>query len=262
MRKLFPVLLAIAPGCAVIEVHDGDGVSVTDVREVGRFDTVSNQGEVDVAITYGPTYAAAVTCDSNLVDYIVLEQDGGTLQVKLDRENGAWIRIAPATDCVVEIVAPELDGLRATGSGDVEVVGDTGFALSDISVTGSGDVVVYVPVEVNHFDASVTGSGTMELDSLVADDVSVKSTGSGGLSISAGSARTLDLSDTGSGDIFVRGVVAEQVDAHLTGSGDGEVTATAQITAHTTGSGDLTVWGAPTQRDVSSTGSGEILFAE
>lgn len=262
MRKLFPVLLAIAPACAVIEVHDGDGVSVTDVREVGRFDTVSNQISVDVAITYGPTQAAAVTCDSNLVDYIVLSVNSGSLSVTMDRDHGSWIQISPMTDCVVEIVTPELDGLHATGSGDVEVVGDTGFAISDITVTGSGDVAVYVPIEVSHFDASVTGSGTMELDSLVADDVSVKSTGSGGLSIAAGSARTLDLSDTGSGDVFVRGVVAELVDAHLTGSGDGEVTATAQITAHTTGSGDLTVWGAPTQRDVSSTGSGEILFAE
>ena len=262
MRKVIPMFLAIAPGCAVISIHEGDGVSVTDVREVGAFDSVSNQISVDVAITYGPTHAAAVTCDQNLVDLIVLSVEGGELTVETEREKGQWVQLSPATDCVVEIVTPELDRLQATGSGDVSVVGDTGFALSEVSVTGSGDVLVYVPVSTGSFDASVTGSGTMELDNLSADVATFDSTGSGGLSVGAGTAGLLTLHDTGSGDILVRGVVAEEVDAKLTGSGNGEVTATLQIEAKTTGSGDLTVWGAPAQRDVDSSGSGEVLFAE
>ena len=131
-----------------------------------------------------------------------------------------------------------------------------------VRVTGSGDVLVYVPISTGSFDASVTGSGTMELDNLSADVATFDSTGSGGLSVGAGTAGFLTLHDTGSGDILVRGVVAEEVDAKLTGSGDGEVTATLQIEAKTTGSGDLTVWGAPAQRDVDSSGSGEVLFAE
>ena len=99
-------------------------------------------------------------------------------------------------------------------------------------------------------------------DNLSADVATFDSTGSGGLSVGAGTAGLLTLHDTGSGDILVRGVVAEEVDAKLTGSGNGEVTATLQIEAKTTGSGDLTVWGAPAQRDVDSSGSGEVLFAE
>lgn len=261
MRLMYSVVLAILPGC-VISVHEGDGVPATQVLDVGSFDGVANETSVDVAILYGPTHAAALTCDENLLDLIEVTVQNGALTVRTERDGGQWIQLDPRTDCVLEVVAPALSALSATGSGDVEVVGDTGFALQDVSVTGSGDVLVHPPITVDGFEAAVTGSGTLEVDSLSAEAVGLSSTGSGGLSVSSGAAGLLELSGTGSGDLLARGLVAGEVEASLTGSGDGEVTATERITASLTGSGDLTVWGDPAEREVSSTGSGDVSFAD
>lgn len=261
MYRMISVVLAILPGC-VVEVHEGDGVSATDVRDVSDFDGVVNTTELDVAIKDGPTAGAAVICDENLLEHITLELSGGELTVSIEGEKGRWVQIAPETDCSVELVAPGLSSLIATGSGEVTVSNEGAFALEFIESTGSGGVVVLGPIETDALEASATGSGGLELASVQALDLELALTGSGGASIDVGTVEALDLAATGSGGASFRGLSARRADVALTGSGDGELTVTESLSASLTGSGSLTVWGAPTERDVATTGSGDVSYAD
>ncbi len=261
MRTTIAALLAVLPGC-IIEVHGGDGVPATEVRAVGAFDAIANEVSLDVDITYGETPSVTVTCDENLLENIVARVDGSTLVITTERSDGFWIQLDPRTPCGVSVITPTLVSLSSYGSGDVEVLGPTGFALQEVLATGSGDVVIRPLLSTERFDGLATGSGALIVNELLAETVSLTSTGSGGLSVSGGSAGFLELVGSGSGDLEARGLVAQVVDATLSGSGDGEVTASEAITASLSGSGDLRVWGSPAQRDVNSTGSGEVRFAE
>lgn len=261
MRKMISVVLAILPGC-MMEVHEGNGVSATDVRDVGAFDAVVNTTELDVAITDGPTSAAAVICDENLLEDVVLEVNDGELSVEIGEKEDRWIQLAPETDCGVELVVPSLTALTATGSGGVRVESEVGFALADIELTGSGDVEVDAPLWPEHLEASATGSGDLHLSQVEAVEAGFSLTGSGDLKVDQGAIDRLDVSATGSGDSKLEGLESRSAHVSLTGSGDAEVRATEAIEASLTGSGDLTVWGAPAERDVASTGSGDVNYAE
>lgn len=253
-------LLPLLSGCIVIQVNEGDGVPASETRDVAAFDGVSNESQVDVRITEGDTPSVEVTCDENLLDEIDTFVDGSVLTI---RTVGDWKRggaFLPRTTCEVDIVAPALISLENSGSGDYLVQGDTPTPLADILSTGSGDMAIHWPISVDELGVTSMGSGEIDLGGIQAGLVGLTSSGSGDISLGAGNTDELDLVSSGSGDILARDLVAVSVSATLTGSGDAEVTATESLDATLTGSGDLTVWGAPQQRDVVTSGSGDVLL--
>jgi len=253
-------LLPLLSGCIVIQVNEGNGVPASETRDVGAFDGVSNESQVDVLITEGEVPSVAVTCDENLLEEIDVYVDGSVLTI---RTMGDWKRggaFLPRTTCEVDVVTPGLLSLENSGSGDDLVQGDSPLPLADILSTGSGDIAIHWPISADELSVESTGSGEVDLDGVQARLVGLTASGSGDLSMGDGSADELDLISSGSGDILARDLVAASVHATLTGSGDAEVTATESLDATLTGSGDLTVWGAPQERDVVTSGSGDVLL--
>ena len=59
--------LGLAPGCGV----RGNGESATDTRALGDFDAVDVAGGLLVFVTPNPAPSARVTCDENLLPYLV-----------------------------------------------------------------------------------------------------------------------------------------------------------------------------------------------
>lgn len=253
-------LLPLLPACIVIQVNEGDGVPASELRDVAAFDGVSNESQVDVQITEGEVPSVTVTCDENLLDEIDVFVDGSVLTI---RTTGDWKRggaFLPRTTCEVDVVTPALLSLESSGSGDFLVDGDTPNPLADVLSTGSGDLEIHWPVSADELSVQSMGSGEIDLGGVVAQLVELTSSGSGDMSLGAGSTDALDIVSSGSGDILASELVAASVDATLTGSGDVEVNATEALQATLTGSGDLTVWGAPQERDVVSSGSGDVLL--
>lgn len=261
MRSSLSLLLALAPACVVLEFHEGNGVSATELREVGAFDALANEGGFDVFVTLGEPATVAVTCDENLLDDIEIEVEGDELVVRSTWE-GRAVSLLPRTECFVQVVTPDLRALVASGSGDVALSGPSAVSLDAITVSGSGDVLVSAPLVALQLSVVSTGSGEAALDQVSVSGLALVSTGSGGLSVNGGDAGALELQGTGSGDVLVAGVQTESAQVLLTGSGDGEISVNRSLEATLTGSGDLTVWGDPAQRDLTETGSGEVRFLE
>ncbi len=103
----------------------------------------------------------------------------------------------------------------------------------------------------------LTASGNTRATGFAGGDLELIVTGSGDTEL-AGFLRQLDATITGSGDLEAFELETQVVDANISGSGDAEVCATRELRAVLTGSGDLTYACNPQQRDVESTGSGDV----
>ncbi len=161
---------------------------------------------------------------------------------------------APRT---ADVVAPAWTSLTSSGSGYLfcdEVLED----LQLVGTTGSGDVAIE-GIHTTLLAIGTTGSGNGGVSDLRADELELGTSGSGSVAL-LGAAPIFDLASTGSGDVYTRELVCEDVDASNTGSGLLEVHAAVSLSADLFGSGDVHVWGDPDERDVSVSGSGELIY--
>lgn len=244
-------------GC---EIHRGNGVSETEVRDVGPFSGVVAAYSIPVRVEEGEPRSVSVTCDANLLADLRTEVRGGDLIVRGRQDGARWVQIDPTVPCRVEVVGPGLVYVASTGSGRLTVRGASG--LREVHDSGSGGVDVDGEIAAPALEVGCSGSGDVSIRSVVADDVALTASGSGGIAVEGGQTDRLDVRVTGSGPVWARRLSAVHVDAALTGSGGGEVTATGSLDATLSGSGDLRVWGDPDVRDVNETGSGRVDFAE
>lgn len=185
----------------------GSGVPASEVRAVGGFERVHLRGAGDLVATIGEAHSLEITCDDNLLPYVVAEVDEGTLEIGLERGSYRF-----AHGLKLRLTAPRLDGVSVSGSGDVRVSGVHGERF-DVSISGSGSVRAQGHVE--HVEARVSGSGDVHLFDLHAEDVEVSISGSGSVDVHA--ERDLDARVSGSGDVRYEG--SPQVAASVSGSG-------------------------------------------
>lgn len=142
-----------------------------------------------------------ITCPDNVLDYIVVEQKGSKLSIKLkDRVNISWNGRHDDKDFVIHVYSKGIDEFQGSGSGD--------YTLAGI-------------LQATDFKASLSGSGDVKIENLKASgDVSFNLTGSGDFKVNAVACQTLKARVTGSGDMDVKGIGSKEVDASVTGSGD------------------------------------------
>ncbi len=225
---MLTLVLLTTLGCAI---HTGNGESATEDRAVSGFDAVSAQANIHVDVYTGDGEGAVVSCDSNLLEYVITKVEDGTLVVRTP--NGT--SIAPKADCYVEVQGNGFTSLRTSGSGDMYAEGD------------------FAGLEVGH----TSGSGELTVIGIDSKSIELSTSGSGGIEAKGG-ADSLEVRISGSGDITTRTLTAGDVDVNISGSGDGRVTATDSLKAKLSGSGDLHVYGNPADVDQKASGSGDV----
>ena len=229
-----PLLLAalLFTACGVFV---GDGDAVTEEREISSFSRVASTSTVDVEITVddGRAEALTLTCDGNLLDDIDTYVAGDTLRI--ETENGVSLR--PRARCLAEVRARHLEVVDVSGSGDLLVLGRAP-ELAELRTSGSGEIIA---------------------DDLAAPVVEAMSSGSGDV-VLRGEAVDVTLESSGSGAIVAADLAAEAVHAESTGSGGISLFASVLVYARASGSGDIIVFGAPENRDVESSGSGDVII--
>ena len=222
------LLISTLTGCAVVQ---GDGEIVTDVRDVGAFRAVELSGALDASVAGGEkTQRVEITCDANLLPFLVTEVQGATLHIH--EANNVILR--PTGTCSARILAESVDHLHTSGSGAIYAVNVAD--LNEASTSGSG------PISVSGID-----SGALDL-----------STSGSGEITAAGETGLLRATTSGSGEIDARELQADAAVVRSSGSGDVSVRTDGTVTASTSGSGDIHIYGDPTSVDRSSSGSGEI----
>lgn len=226
---LFPlVVLALCPAC-IIHIdgdgwdtgsafdygdHDrgprlrGNGVAARQERSTAEFDAVQISGSFDVEVEVGGPQRVEVFGDANLLEHVLTEVRGGSLEVGMERGSYSTKR-----DLLVRITIPDLRAAALHGSGDLSVVGVERDALA-FSITGSGSLRASGAAHSVTVDCS--GSGDAKLGSLAVQEAAVVVSGSSDVQIN--SAKRLDVSMSGSGDVRYSGHPV--VTASISGSGD------------------------------------------
>src|SRR3954462_9146479 len=112
---LLPATLAAVAltGCAL----EDDGPAVTQRRDVDAFTRIDNRGSVDVRLHVGGPQRVRVRAGQKIIDDVHTDVRDGTLRVTFDHHGFG------GNDVVVEASVPELNGVAASGSGNVDADG-------------------------------------------------------------------------------------------------------------------------------------------
>lgn len=172
----------------------GSGIAATQTREVRAFSAVDLAGGNNVTVRVGGRQSVVVHADDNLIDLVTTSVHGGSLTI------GARGNFSTKGPLSVEVTVPSLDAVRLSGSGAVTVEGVRAERFA-VDVPGSG--LVRVTGTTGRLDATLAGSGDVQLQELVARDVTAVVSGSGRLQVRA--TRSLDATVSGTGAIVYSG---------------------------------------------------------
>lgn len=226
----------------------------SQTRSVGKdVTTVDLNGPINLTLRQGATASLLVRGEQRLLGNIETTQDGATLHIST---HGMLLYHRHPLQAV--LVLPSIDQVRIHGSGDSTINGFSG-ERADVQLHGSGSVKFNG--RFKHLSAGVHGSGEMELNGGNSDKVEVALAGSGEMTV-VGTCRQFKAEQTGSGDLNARHLTSDAAELELHGSGSARILAKRSATVALRGSGEVDVFGAPDERSVNRTGSGEVRFRE
>jgi hypothetical protein len=199
---ILPAALAAVAltGCAL----EDDGPRQTQTRDVDAFTRIDNPSSVDVRLHVGEPQRVRVRAGEKVIGKVHTDVRDGTLRITFDHHG--W----GGNDVTVEASVPRLDGVTASGSGNIDADGIRAGAF-DVRNQGSADIALSGAAERLALD--LDGSGDANVAGLVARTARVSVNGSGDASVRAD--ERLHISLDGSGDVKYRG------NPHITKNDDG-----------------------------------------
>lgn len=206
----------------------GSGTFKTEERTLGEFTGISICCCFDLDVKCGEKQKVVISCDDNLMQYIITEVKGDTLKI-YSKES-----LKPKVRSKITISAASLNDIDLSGSSDILVLGINSEKFN-LDINGSGDVTL--SGDTTEYDIDIAGSG----------DATV-----------SGKTTKLEVDINGSGDVDAKDLIAENVSVDIAGSGDAVVFATKNLDVDINGSGDVTYYGDPTNVTTDVAGSGDI----
>jgi hypothetical protein len=210
MRRLLAVavLLALAlAGC-------GGGPTVTQRRELPRFERLVIDDSMDVTVRSGREPTAVVRAGEDVLDDVHTEVDDGALKVS-GRGNAIVIGTDPVDDAKVTLTVPSLEYLQISGNTDANLRGLNGTFFA-VNISGSG--AVRATGRVARLKIEISGSGDVDMPELDSEEARVEVSGSGNVRV--GHTKKLDVEISGSGKVTYRG--RANVSQKISGSGEVE----------------------------------------
>jgi hypothetical protein len=203
---LIPVAVGavLLTGCALSD----DGPMTSQTRDVSAFTRIDNQDSVGVRLLVGGPQRIKVRTGEKVIGDVKTDVRDGTLHLSFDHDSGIG-----GSNVVVEATVPELTGIEASGSGDIDADGIDADAL-EVRSDGSADISL--DGKAGRLALALDGSGDADATALTARDANVAVGGSGSARVRAED--RLDAEVDGSGDIHYQGDPA--LTKHVDGSGE------------------------------------------
>jgi hypothetical protein len=186
---------------------EGSGDMVTETRHVEPFKRIISTGSSGIYVKVGGEQKVEVTYDDNLIDMVKTEVRGKKLKIYIDGSHSS------RHSSRIDITVPELEDVRCTGSGDVEVV-DLDQDFFAYKLSGSGEF--RASGRVAELELILSGSGDIDTRDLIAEEAYCTISGSGTIRVAA--TDVFEGTVSGSGDIYYYGK-PESVSKHVSGSG-------------------------------------------
>lgn len=203
----------------------------TETRTPGHFTKVHSGGSWEVVLTEGNKEEVKIEARGVSLDKVRTEIDGDVLSVGLVKGNYNNVKLK------FYITYKELEGVKCSGSGSMEVTS---------------------PVRTQEFTAGLSGSGDIVLESLEARELEVSISGSADIKIKRGSVDEAEIKQSGSGDFYGENLAIGELEVSKSGSGDTHVGDLGKVSLSASGSGDVIYSGSPQLGNIRTSGSSSI----
>ncbi len=176
MTRLFtilPVLLILLLGCVFPyqETIRGNGVIVTEERDVSHFTSLRITGARST-IVYGDREGPIrITGDENLLEYNESYVENDRLVITTSDN----VNLRPTQRIEIEIPGKHLQSVRVSGSNRIELLH---VDQEWFRIRGSGSTRVLVTGYVEELEVRMSGSSRLDAEDLIAERVTVRTSGS------------------------------------------------------------------------------------
>jgi hypothetical protein len=214
----------------IANVLSASGNVITEERRFTDFDEVEVSGNLDVDIVRSDWYSANVTADDNLVQHVIISQQGKKLKVLVDA-----ITINSNPTMKVRITMPDLSRLSLNASARATV---QDFEASDefrATLDSASSLTANVNVDSLRLQVSSASKATL-----------------------TGSANSTRLSISGASKVDMSGFAVKEADANISNASNATIMVSDQLDADVTSASTLTYSGNPTLGHTQSSGGSTI----
>lgn len=181
-------LLALT-GCNLVEGLTGSGTVVSQTYDFTDFDELDFGHAFNATITQGDAYSVVVRVDDNLVDRLLVEQEGNRVRISLQPST-----LVTRATMEAEITMPRLSRLNAGGASQVQLNGmETGdnliaeasgasrihgdVVVADVELEASGASNISLAGSGANVQANASGASTIDLEEFTALDAQTEASG-------------------------------------------------------------------------------------
>jgi len=208
---------------------EGNGKVVVQERSVSSFTVIDVGGAFEIELTQGDQTALTIEADENLLNLIITEVSGNTLEIYTKEDIRKFEKLK------VYITFVELEELDLSGA--CEVYGNGTLQLDKLSC----DV-----------------SGAMEMDlSLNASELTIDASGASEINL-AGFAETVSIELSGAGELSAFELETDYFSLEISGAGDADIFVNKELDVEASGAASVRYKGSPDKVNHSSSGAGSI----
>jgi len=233
MKKVLPATLcivlsiALLSGCTTVLFSSpgGRGVSGSGSKEAFTIN-VGEITEIDVALlcnivlNTAPSNTVTFEVQSNLKEYITIEEIDGVLKVRTTRN------------------------LNITGGANTPVLTVSSAALNKVTHAGAGRITANDPITADDFTLNIAGAAEGNLG-LNVQNLTVSLSGAGNFELS-GTADNAHINMSGAGRVDALGLSTRVASANLSGAGTVRISCSDELTVSASGVGTVEYRGSPT----------------
>ena len=238
MKKLlfvFLVLPVIFSSCFFAgERVKGNGNVKTEERNVSAFDKVEVHGAINLLVTQGPMQPVRIEADENLLQYIEVEQQGGSIEIRT-RNN---VNLDPSRDIKVFLTAPEFKSIEVSGASHIR--GQNKISGSDLRMKVSGAGSIRLEVDVPELTIDLSGASEIDLK---------------------GETRRFELNSSGASKARCFELLTEETVVDISGAGEAQVYASQKLDVEVSGAGNVRYKGEVKNINQQVSGAGSVQKA-
>ncbi len=191
-------------------VVEGDyGPTERETRKVSGFDAIEVSHGIDVYLTIGSKETLEVETAEDLMEHLVTEVSGGTLNIYFDK-TFHWSREAN-----VYVQATELHEIKTSGGADLH--GEDRLTTTDLELRASGGSDIKLEIDAKNVEVDVSGGADIQLSG-TADNIHANSSGGSDLKAFDLVVQKADLEASAGSDIRIH--VVDELEAHASSGAD------------------------------------------
>lgn len=176
----------------------GNGVKKSETRKMSDFNKIELSGVYTVLITNGKTTSFVIEGDENIIEHIVSDINGTSLNVYSGNS------LCPSLPLNLVITLGDLSDLSASGAMEVDI---QGVANKEIRLIVAGSAGVRAAGTSESLNASISGTGNIEAADLLTTNAKVFISGVGDATVQT--SNLLEVEIQGVGNVYHIGKPAE-----------------------------------------------------